>query len=144
MWPVLCCRLEIPGLCSDLCSSWMYFFPVYFWVVLWTTCVYPLPVSCCSACSLVLRHYRLTPSGCQYNFQSVSQGCTCLSFSALSSFWFLNLDHFYFIVSYIRLRKLLYSHLGCEPEAHNTPSFLCLQPLRLCWLVVVVVKMTQT
>lgn len=26
-WPVLCCRLETPGLCSDLCSSWIYFFP---------------------------------------------------------------------------------------------------------------------
>lgn len=26
-WPVLCCRLEISGLCSDLCSSWIYFFP---------------------------------------------------------------------------------------------------------------------
>lgn len=51
-WPVLCCRLETPELCSDLCSSWIYFFPVYFWVVLWTTCVYPLPVSCFSICSL--------------------------------------------------------------------------------------------
>lgn len=133
-WPVLSCLLETPGLCSDLCSSWIFFFPsvllgstvnhmclstpcVLLFHLFWdTTCSLPVAVSTTSSPSHRLRSPFLSPFFL-LDFKSESVLLYCFLHS---------------------LRKLVYCHLGCEPEAHNTPSFLCLRPLRLCWLIVCV------